>query len=161
FIQYLLPRSTNVRRVFVDNRTTPVTFWVGNNHGASIVKLEPLDDAATSPTLFEGARVITGDGGAPIENAAFVVENGRFTQVGTKGAVRAPADARRVDLSGKTVMPAIVDAHVHLGYRNGSTFSADNYTRENLFDEFDKFSFYGVAAVLEAGTGRGPLPFQV
>jgi streptogramin lyase len=44
FIEYLLPRQTNVRRVFVDNSTTPVTFWVGNNHGASIVKLEPLDD---------------------------------------------------------------------------------------------------------------------
>jgi len=43
FIEYLLPRHTNVRRVFVDNSTTPVTFWVGNNHGASIVKLEPLD----------------------------------------------------------------------------------------------------------------------
>jgi len=42
FIEYLLPRFTNVRRVFVDNSTTPVTFWVGNNHGASIVKLEPL-----------------------------------------------------------------------------------------------------------------------
>ena len=42
-IEYLLPRQTNVRRVWVDNRTTPVTFWVGNNHGASIVKLEPLD----------------------------------------------------------------------------------------------------------------------
>ncbi len=42
-IEYLLPRFTNVRRVFVDNSTTPVTFWVGNNHGASIVKLEPLD----------------------------------------------------------------------------------------------------------------------
>jgi virginiamycin B lyase len=42
-IDYLLPRSTNIRRVFVDNSTTPVTFWVGNNHGASIVKLEPLD----------------------------------------------------------------------------------------------------------------------
>ena len=42
-VEYLLPRSTNVRRVFVDNSTTPVTFWVGNNHGASIVKLEPLD----------------------------------------------------------------------------------------------------------------------
>ena len=40
--EYLLPRQTNVRRVFVDNRTTPVTFWVGNNHGASIVKLEPI-----------------------------------------------------------------------------------------------------------------------
>jgi streptogramin lyase len=43
FVEYLLPRETNIRRVFVDNSTTPVTFWVGNNHGASIVKLEPLD----------------------------------------------------------------------------------------------------------------------
>jgi streptogramin lyase len=43
FIEYLLPRSTNIRRVFTDNSTTPVTFWVGNNHGASIIKLEPLD----------------------------------------------------------------------------------------------------------------------
>jgi virginiamycin B lyase len=41
--EYLLPRETNIRRVFVDDSTTPVTFWVGNNHGASIVKLEPLD----------------------------------------------------------------------------------------------------------------------
>lgn len=42
FIEYLLPKQTNVRRVFVQNSTTPVTFWVGSNHGASIVKLEPL-----------------------------------------------------------------------------------------------------------------------
>ena len=42
-IEYLLPRSTNIRRVFADNSTTPVTFWVGNNHGSSIIKLEPLD----------------------------------------------------------------------------------------------------------------------
>jgi streptogramin lyase len=42
-VDYLLPRETNIRRVFVDNSTTPVTFWVGSNHGASIVKLEPLD----------------------------------------------------------------------------------------------------------------------
>jgi streptogramin lyase len=42
-VDYLLPRSTNIRRVFVDDSTTPVTFWVGSNHGASIIKLEPLD----------------------------------------------------------------------------------------------------------------------
>ena len=47
-VQYLLPRSTNIRRVFVDNSTTPVTFWVGSNHGASIVKLEPLDSSHRS-----------------------------------------------------------------------------------------------------------------
>jgi len=41
--EYLLPRSTNIRRVFVDSATTPPTFWAGSNHGASIVKVEPLD----------------------------------------------------------------------------------------------------------------------
>jgi streptogramin lyase len=41
--EYPLPRSTNIRRVFVDNSTTPVTFWVGNNNSASVVKVEPLD----------------------------------------------------------------------------------------------------------------------
>jgi len=41
--EYLLPRHTNIRRVHVDNSTTPVTFWIGSNHGASIVKMEPLD----------------------------------------------------------------------------------------------------------------------
>jgi streptogramin lyase len=43
FVEYLLPRRTNIRRVFVDNTTTPVSFWTGNNHGAAIVKVEPLD----------------------------------------------------------------------------------------------------------------------
>jgi hypothetical protein len=43
FIEYLLPNPTNIRRVWVDNSTNPVTFWVGSNHGASIVKVEPLD----------------------------------------------------------------------------------------------------------------------
>jgi virginiamycin B lyase len=42
-VEYLLPRPTNIRRVFVDNSTTPVTFWVGNNHGAEILRVEPLD----------------------------------------------------------------------------------------------------------------------
>ena len=43
FTEYLLPKTTNIRRVFVDNNTTPPTFWVGSNHGASIIKLETLD----------------------------------------------------------------------------------------------------------------------
>jgi streptogramin lyase len=42
-VEYLLPRPTNIRRVFVDNSTNPVTFWAGNNHGAAILRLEPLD----------------------------------------------------------------------------------------------------------------------
>ena len=48
FTDYLLPRETNIRRVFVDNSTTPVTFWVGSNHGASVLKLEPLDSPGSN-----------------------------------------------------------------------------------------------------------------
>jgi virginiamycin B lyase len=51
-VEYLLPLHTNVRRVFVDNSTTPVTFWVGNNHGASIVKLQALDTAGRQNSEF-------------------------------------------------------------------------------------------------------------
>src|SRR5262249_9582808 len=64
-------------------------------------------------TVFEGARLIVGDGSAPIADSAFLVENGRFTAVGRRGQLKAPAGAARVDLTGKTVMPAIVDAHKH------------------------------------------------
>jgi len=112
-------------------------------------------------TIYEGARLIAGDGSAPIENSAFVVDGDRIAAVGRKGALQSPAGARRVDLTGKTVMPALVDAHVHLGYRSGTTFTAANYTRENLLDTLDRFAYFGVAAVLEAGTGRGEQPFQV
>jgi streptogramin lyase len=41
--QYLMPADTNMRTVFIDNSTTPVTFWVGSNHDHRIVKVEPLD----------------------------------------------------------------------------------------------------------------------
>jgi virginiamycin B lyase len=44
YIEYQLPRSTNIRRVFVDERTNPGALWVGSNHGASIVKVEPILD---------------------------------------------------------------------------------------------------------------------
>jgi streptogramin lyase len=44
YIEYQLPRPTNIRRVFVDDRTSPATLWIGSNHGASIVKVEPILD---------------------------------------------------------------------------------------------------------------------
>ena len=71
-----------------------------------------------SVILFEGAQLISGDGSAPIENSAFLMENNRISKVGKKGQVQAPPGATRVDLTGKTVMPGIVDAHSHPGYTN-------------------------------------------
>ena len=111
-----------------------------------------------SATVFEGARLITGDGGAPIDNAAVVVTGDRITAVGRRGEVAVPPSAARVDITGKTVMPALVDDHVHMGYRRGTSFTPANYTRENLLDQLDRYAYYGVAAVIETGTGRGDLP---
>ena len=42
-IEYLLPGQTNIRRIFIDDSTTPVTFWAGNNHHAAIIRIEPLE----------------------------------------------------------------------------------------------------------------------
>src|SRR5688572_237608 len=66
---------------------------------------------APGVTVFEAARLIAGDGSAPIEDAVFVVQSDRFIAVGPRNQVSVPAGASRVDLSGKTVMPAIIDTH--------------------------------------------------
>ena len=72
---------------------------------------EPAGDAL----WFEGAQLIVGDGSGPIENAAFLVEGDSFTWVGRAGERDAPAGAARVDLTGKTVIPALIDGHNHIG----------------------------------------------
>ena len=101
-------------------------------------------------TLFEGARLIVGDGSAPIEDAAFVVQNNRFTQVGRRGQLNVPAGATRVDLTGKTVMPAIIDTHTHVAV-----------TREALIDQLRRKAYYGVGVVMSLGQDTGELAFQV
>jgi len=101
-------------------------------------------------TVYQGARLINGTGGAVIDNAAFVVEGGRFTQAGRSDAVKVPAGAARVDLAGKTVIPAIIDSHVHL---------SDN--REALVQDLQRRAYYGVSAAMSLGQDAGQLPFQI
>jgi imidazolonepropionase-like amidohydrolase len=113
------------------------------------------------PTVYEGARLITGEGGAPIENSAFVVEGNRFTRVGRRGEVPAPAGAAHVDLTGKTVIPALVDAHSHIGYMRNLTSGAANYTRDNILDHMRRFAYFGVGASQAMGSDFGELPFQL
>src|SRR6516165_11469218 len=86
-----------------------------------------------SAVWFEGARLIVGDKTPAIENSAFLVEGDSFTWVGKKGERQPPANATRVDLTGKTVMPTLIDGHNHIGLVNekdGSNTKA-NYTRQN------------------------------
>ncbi len=116
---------------------------------------------AAGAVLYEGARLITGDGSPPIERSAFFVQNGRFIRVGRQGEVQAPAGAVRVDLTGKTVMPALIDAHSHIGYMKHLTSGPRNYTRENILDHMRRFAYFGVAASQAMGSDFGELPFQI
>src|SRR5882757_5359414 len=101
--------------------------------------------------LYDGARLIVGDGGV-IEDGAFVVRDGRIAAVGRKGAVSLPAGAARVDLTGKTVMPTMIDAHVHIGYEGYTTWGAENYTPQNVLNHLEREAFYGVGATQSVGS---------
>jgi len=105
---------------------------------------------ATRVTVFQGARLINGSGSPAIENATFVVEGTRFTQVGRADAVKVPAGAARVDLAGKTVIPALLDSHVHL-----------STTRDGLVADLQRRAYYGVGAAMSLGQDAGDLAFQI
>jgi imidazolonepropionase-like amidohydrolase len=112
---------------------------------AAIVTVGLLAGCATpastqSVTAYEGVRLIVGDGGV-IENATLVVDGTKVAQAGRAADVRVPAGARRVSLAGKTVMPMIIDTHVHL-----------SRTREALIRDLRLRAYYGVSAALSMGT---------
>lgn len=119
----------------------------------------PASSQAKGPALwFEGARLIVGDKSPTIENSAFLIEGDSFTWVGKKGERQPPANATRVDLTGKTVMPTLIDGHNHIGLVNekdGANTKA-NYTRENLIDQLQRYAYYGTAATMSMGLEADP-----
>lgn len=101
-------------------------------------------------TVFEGARLIVGDGSAAIEDAVFVVEGDRITQAGQRADVEIPESATRVDLSGKTVMPALVNTHVHLAS-----------TRAERIDQLQHMAYYGAGVAVSLGLDDGDVAFEM
>src|SRR6266581_6135104 len=95
--------------------------------------------AAQAVTAFEGARLIVGDGRV-IENATLMVDGTKIAQAGKAADVRVPAGATRVSLAGKTVMPMVIDTHVHL-----------SPTRELLTRDLRRRAYFGVSAALSLG----------
>jgi len=118
--------------------------------GVSRLSVPASGQAPAGVTVFEGARLIVGDGRAPIENATLVVNGTRFTRVGRSGDVRTPAGATRVSLAGKTVMPSIIDTHTHLSRE-----------REALVNDLKRRAYWGVGAAMSLGQDTGDLPFEV
>ncbi len=130
-----------------------------------LVAAQFMAPAYSQPTpeavLYEGARLIPGDGSAAIDDSAFLVERGVITRIGRKGGLSAAGGIKRVDLTGKTVMPALINAHGHPGFQKGLTYAAANYTRENIMDDLNRALYFGVAAVMSQGIEKGEIAFEI
>jgi imidazolonepropionase-like amidohydrolase len=105
---------------------------------ATTVGILLAGSASAQVTAFEGARMIVGDGRV-VDNATIVIDGSRIVQAGA--GVQAPASATRVNLAGKTVMPMLIDTHVHL-----------STTREKLVNDLKRRAYFGVSAALSMGT---------
>lgn len=106
--------------------------------------------AEAQPIIYRGARLIRGDASPVIEDSVFVVEDGRFTAVGVRGGVAMPSGVRQVDLTGLTVMPTMIDGHVHL-----------NTTREALIDDLHQRAIWGVSAAFGMGMDGDAVSLQL
>src|SRR5436309_9411677 len=105
--------------------------------------------------VLEGAWLVDGTSHPPLEHSVLVIEGGVIRAVGTTGSVSYPKDAKVIDARGKTIMPALIDLHAHLGLtRDGLTQSAANYTEENIRSQLDKYLACGVGTVLSLGSDQ-------
>jgi imidazolonepropionase-like amidohydrolase len=104
----------------------------------------------SSAVAYTGATVIVGNNDAAIGDATLVVDNGRFVAVGTADAVAIPPGAAVVNLQGYTVMPTIIDTHVHLGR-----------DREALVQDLRNRARFGVSAALSLGQDEGDDVFAI
>ncbi|MBI2148976.1 MAG: amidohydrolase family protein [Acidobacteria bacterium] len=134
--------------------------------GCSSTPPEKAEGAAaaadsTGASLFYGARVIPGDGKPAMENVNFVVENGKFTAIGSKGEVKAPKGSAEIDLSGQTVTPVFVNLHAHPGLFKGDRVSPGNYSRESVMADLKRYAYYGIGAVASLGGDQGETAFRI
>jgi imidazolonepropionase-like amidohydrolase len=95
--------------------------------------------AQSKATVFEGGRVIVGDG-RTVDNATIIVQGDRISYVGPAASAKAPAGATRVSVTGKTIMPAIVDSHVHT-----------STTEAELVNDLQRRARFGIGAALSLG----------
>ena len=101
----------------------------------------------TGLQAFVGARIIDGNGDAPVENGVLVVRDGRIEAVGASDAVDIPPDAEQIDVTGRTIMPGMINAHGHVNPRP--------YTEEAVESQLALYARYGVTTVFSLG-GDGP-----
>ena len=122
---------------------------------AACASSSPEPPPASTAVVYDGARLIDGTGTPVIEAARLVVDDGIVTTVGPRDEVESPPGATVVDLTGKTILPALVNLHGHVGFQRGLTYDATNYTRENIVDHLNRYAYYGVGVIVSLGTDAG------
>jgi imidazolonepropionase-like amidohydrolase len=116
--------------------------------------------SAAEVTVFENFTLIDGTGHPPVAHEAMVVDNGRITWIGPVAGLKAPPAAQAIDLSGKYVMPGILNLHVHLGATIGLDQNAAHFTPQNVASDLHTYASYGVTTVLSMGTDKDSI-FQI
>jgi len=107
---------------------------------------------AQTKIALKGARLIDGTGKPAIESSVLVIDGDHIVAAGKAGGVSIPKDAEVKDVSGKTIMPALINLHGHLGLSsNGADSVAGHYTQENVVKQLNKYLSYGVATVASFG----------
>lgn len=111
---------------------------------------------------LHGAKVIVGDGRV-IDQAQVVVANGRILAVDPMGLTNSAHtdDTVDIDLSGKVIMPALINPHGHIGYLRDGVCHADNYDRDNILDHLRRLAYYGVSTFMSLGTERQGLEVAI
>tara|TARA_B100000586_G_scaffold58663_1_gene40253 strand:- start:262 stop:1665 length:1404 start_codon:yes stop_codon:yes gene_type:complete len=110
-------------------------------------------------SLFTNAFIITGDGEV-IERGAMLVEGDAILDVGPVRSVSVPENTAIIDLEGKTIVPAFIDAHAHLGYQGRTGWGSINYNSENLIDNLQQYAYYGFGTVFSAGSDVADLVWK-
>jgi imidazolonepropionase-like amidohydrolase len=103
---------------------------------------------------FVGARIIDGTGRNAIERGAIITRAGRIEQIGAADSIRIPAGAERIDVSGKTIVPGMINTHGHVGEAQGLRTGPEFYTDENLQRQLSLYARYGVTTVFSLGGDR-------
>jgi len=108
---------------------------------------------ASAEQLFFNARIITGDGGV-IEQGSVLVRGDTILAVGSTSSIDIPVHAIRHDLSGKTVIPALVNTHAHLGWEAYGDWGSQFFTAENLTDHLYRHAYFGVGTIISTGSDK-------
>src|SRR5665213_512984 len=105
-------------------------------------------------TVLNNVTEIDGTGAAAQPGSAIVMTNGKIAWVGPVASLKAPKDARTLDMSGKFVMPGIIDAHVHIGMMHDVTQDEKYETPENVQADLKQYAAYGITSVQVLGTDK-------